>query len=126
MDDGHVGQSKYDILSLPLRPKSFFVAAKPVAEPQLLARTGTAGLPIRARISLEDHPLPLLKDPALLAVSALSPEWTISSLTSAPEVEPYGQNIQIAAPQEVREKFAFKKMANEQAIQDGWTSRTEV
>lgn len=112
MEDGHVGQLKYDMLSIPLRPKNLFVAAKPVAAPRLLAGTGTAGLPIRARMTLEDHSLPFLKDLALLPVSPLSPERTISSLTSAPEVEHFGPDNEIAAPQSVPEKYTFKKKAN--------------
>ncbi|KAJ5535771.1 hypothetical protein N7513_008957 [Penicillium frequentans] len=109
MEDGHVGQLKHDMLSMPLRPKNSFVAAKPVTAPQLLAGTGTAGLPIRARMTLGDHPLPLLEDLTPLAVSTLSPERTISSLTSDPEVEHFDQDIEIAAPQSVREKYTLKE-----------------
>lgn len=101
-DDGHVGQSENDMLSIPLRPKSS--AAKPVAEPQLLARTGTAGLPIRARTSLENHPLPLLKDTARRAASVLSPELPISNLILAPEVGEFDQNIQLTTPKNFREE----------------------
>lgn len=111
MEHRDLNQLESNMFRIPLRPKSLFVAA-PGAEPQLQAKTEKAGLPIRARMSSEDHSLPLLKDPPLPAVSALSSKWHISKLTSALEVEGFGQNIQTATPHGVGEKYTRQEKAN--------------